>query len=271
MTSVPDVSLLGWICAAALTMLLVRRRSAAIARGEHLARVAHELRGPLHAAGLVLCSARRHAPGGECARALMALEIELGRAALAVGDLPLDGQVPPRRIPLTTARGLPVCDVAALITELSAGWEAMAATDGRRVHVSVPSTPIWAHAERLRLAQALGNLIANALEHGAGPVSVAVRVSEPDQVQIEVCDDGPGLPAPVTTLSARPADPARRRGRGLGIAATVATDAGGRLSAAPAARGARLLLQLPAPAAPALVATRRPVIGAGGPSKPLAS
>ncbi len=42
-----------------------------------------------------------------------------------------------------------------------------------------------------------------------------------------------------------PVTGAGRRGRGLAIAAAVATLHGGRLSAAPAERGARLVLELP--------------------------
>ncbi|MCW3000661.1 MAG: histidine kinase [Solirubrobacterales bacterium] len=270
MTGLVAIASLGWVISAGLALVLARRRSAALAHGEHLARVAHELRGPLHAAGLVLYSARRHATGDECGRALAALEIELGRAALAAGDLA--GDVPRGRMRTTTPApdAVPVCDVGALALELSAGWEAMAQAHGRRVDVLVPGAPVWARGARLRLAQALGNLVANALEHGDGQVQVVVAPTSRGHVHVEVCDDGPGLPATVASLVARPADPARARGRGLGIASAIAADAGGRLSAAPAGRGARLVVQL----APPPVTARRRAGGGGAaerPSRPLAS
>ena len=106
-------------------------------------------------------------------------------------------------------------------------------------------------ADPLRLAQACGNLVANALEHGGSPVRVRGRVVA-GRVRIEVSDAGPGLPEPVSRLIAR-----RRRGaprgRGLTIAARIARDHGGRLSSAPSSRGACLVIELPsADAAPAI-------------------
>lgn len=265
MTGALPVALLGWALSAGLALALARRRAAAIARGAHLARVAHELRGPLHAAGLVLCTAQRHAAGSPCTAALTALEVELGRAALAVTDL-VDGTAPTRRRPTPSA----TCDVAALVRESAAGWTAMAGAHGRSLVVDVPRGPVRVGGERLRLAQALGNLVANALEHGGGAVQIAVRPASGGTAQVEVCDAGDGLPATVAALVASPADPQRRRGHGLGIACRIAQDAGGRLSAAPAAQGARLVLNLPAPG-DAAAAGPAPEALADRPTRPVAS
>jgi signal transduction histidine kinase len=101
--------------------------------------------------------------------------------------------------------------------------------------------------ERLRLAQATGNLIANAIEHGGGEIRVRGALAhERACVCIEVVDAGPGLPAPVADLARRPRGGRGARGRGLAIAATIARDHGGRLAAAPCERGAWLVLELPA-------------------------
>jgi signal transduction histidine kinase len=97
----------------------------------------------------------------------------------------------------------------------------------------------------VRLTQAVGNLVANALEHGDGRVRLRAR-AQGDRVRIEVDDEGPGLPAPVGDLTRRPRAGRGRRGRGLAIAADIADRHGGRLVAAPTARGARVALQLPA-------------------------
>jgi signal transduction histidine kinase len=102
---------------------------------------------------------------------------------------------------------------------------------------------------RLRLAQATGNLIANGIEHGGGTVEVRGRRHD-RVVRIEVVDEGPGLAAPLEELAQRARRPGRMRpdrsrGHGLAVAAAVALTHGGRLFAAPSDRGARLVLELP--------------------------
>lgn len=265
MSALLAVTVAGWGSSAALALALARRRAAALTRGERLAGVVHELRGPLQAAVLILTAVRRDA-GPQAGRALTALEVELGRLTLAVGDLGVGGGGGERAAGGTGGhrRGRaregdggarwarsagPACDAAALIAELAPGWQVLAAAHGRELRVALPGRPLWVRAERLRLAQALGNLVGNALEHGAGTVEVRLGAATEGGARAEVRDAGPGLPASVTALVARPPDPARARGRGLGIAARIAADAGGRLWSAPAAHGARLVLQVPPPRA----------------------
>ena len=76
-------------------------------------------------------------------------------------------------------------------------------------------------ADRARLAQALGNLLANADEHGEGPIELRGR-RVPDAVRVEV-----------RNRVGREAQPRRRRkperGRGLRIARGAAASGGGRL------------------------------------------
>lgn len=249
MSTLLGVAIVGWLCSATLALVTARGRAAALARGEHLAAVAHELRGPLQAADLILAAAAREAADGPrvgsalsgAGGVLGALEVELGRLRLAVTDLTRPGPAGTR-----TPQPWSCCDADALVADLAPGWRAQAAAAGRTVTVRGTAGPLGARIERLRLAQGLGNLVANALEHGRGDIEVRVGLS-PDgaAVQVEVRDEGPGLPQSVTALVARPPDPRRTRGRGLMIAAQVAADAGGRLFSAPAAHGTRLVLRVP--------------------------
>ncbi len=54
------------------------------------------------------------------------------------------------------------------------------------------SPGLTVYVDRDRLAQALDNLIANALRHGAPPVTVAARARD-TEVEIRVSDEGPGV------------------------------------------------------------------------------
>ena len=99
--------------------------------------------------------------------------------------------------------------------------------------------------DRIRLAQAFGNLLANAIEHGGGHVELRAQL-DARRVRVEVRDQGPGLPMTVGALAARGGRRARgRRGHGLAIASEIVTRHGGRVAAGPASRGARVSVELP--------------------------
>jgi DNA-binding response OmpR family regulator len=206
-------------------------------RRELVARACHELRGPLTAAHLALHAGARH--GDAPPMRLAAIDRELDRAAVALDDLAAarDG----RRAP---DRDEPV-DVGDLLAYQAITWRMIAGVFGCRVELAEPRSVAMVRGDRVRLAQAVGNLVANALEHGEGRVQLLAR-AQGDRVRIEVADDGPGLPAPVGALTRRPRAGRGRRGRGLAIAADIADRHGGRLVAAPTARGARVALELPA-------------------------
>ena len=106
------------------------------------------------------------------------------------------------------------------------------------------TSPSSSTRDRLRLAQACGNLVANAIEHGGGAVHVRARTTA-GGARVEVTDTGPGLPAPVPELVSAARGRRSRRGHGLALAAGIAERHGGRLASAPSPRGARLVLELP--------------------------
>jgi signal transduction histidine kinase len=205
-----------------------------------VARASHELRGPLFAARLGL-------HGLEGSARVAAIDLELRRAALALEDLAVAPRG--RRAPERAA----AVELGHLLREAGEGWRALAADRGVALHVEAPLDPVVVHADRLRLVQACGNLVANAIEHGGGAVHVRTRTAASStgaRARIEVTDAGPGLPAPVPVLVAAARGRRARRGHGLALAAGIAERHGGRLTTAPSPRGARLVLELPC-AAPA--------------------
>jgi signal transduction histidine kinase len=234
----------GWLAAmlaGAGTVLAWRLLSG---RAELVARACHELRGPITAARLGLALGQR--AGALSADRLRAVDLELGRAALAIDDLAGAGLGRRSRPAAPGARTeFDLCDLLADSVE---AWRAGALVRGVELRLECPRASLLVVGDRLRLAQATGNLIANALEHGGGDVLVRAR-SANAAIRVEFIDGGPGLPAPVAELARRPRRGRGPRGRGLAIAVAVATAHGGRLAAAPSERGARLTLELPAPGA----------------------
>jgi len=233
------LTIVGWCTAVLLGGLHFRTRQRLVL----VARASHELRGPLCAARLGLGTL-----AGEPGR-VAAIDLELARAGRALDDLtaaPSGARPRERREPV---------DIAQLVRSYTPAWTTLAAAHGAELRFEgdvptwradgppAPAPPAtFVTADPLRIAQAVANLVSNAAEHGGGVVRVRVRRAR-HCVRVEVADDGPGLPAPVSTL-ARPHT--GRRGHGLAIASGIAEHLGGRLSTLPASHGARVVLDLPA-------------------------
>jgi signal transduction histidine kinase len=213
----------GWGLALALLVEL-RRRAALVADA------AHELAGPLTAISLGIEALRRQ-PAAR--RRADALGVELCRLQLAAEDAAAAARGR-RAQPL--AAPVPLKDLAAQSSE---AWRPAAERRGGRVSFDWKAGNASVHAARRHLAQAFGNLLANAVEHGGGEIVVRGRRSE-GGLRIEVEDAGGGP----TASSGRPR---RGRGRGLGIAARALQHAGGRLTAVDRPDGGRVAVtELPA-------------------------
>jgi signal transduction histidine kinase len=187
---------------------------------ERAARVAHEVRGPLSAAHLALHGAARRGEVGP--ETVAALELELRRAALALEEPAL---ARPREV-----------DLHALLSCQVRTWQDVAAARGATLTLAPGVGTAVVHADALRIAQATGNVLANAIEHGGGAITVRT-VLVGDRVRVEVTDGGPGLPASIGELTRRPSAGRGVRGRGLAITASVLRHCGGRLSALPGGSG----------------------------------
>jgi signal transduction histidine kinase len=230
-------SILPWALAATGFALAIAAALELRRRRELVARACHELRGPLTAVRLSLATMERRneAPPER----LATLDHELRRAGLALDDFAAARSG--RRI---AEREEPV-EVAELMEEQFHSWEVVAGVFDSIVLLGCVLPGSTVVGDRLRLAQAISNLVANALEHGPGRIELTARFVGAQHVRIEVIDEGPGLPVPLAELTRRARAGRGRRGRGLAIASQIAERHRGRLVAAPAPRGARIGLELP--------------------------
>lgn len=120
--------------------------------------------------------------------------------------------------------GLRPMAVGPLLAELVELWEPVAEERGVALALATPA-PIEVEADRELMAEAVGNLIDNALKFARGAVTVRadVRGGRPT---IEVADDGPGIPSDEREAVLRRFHRARGaagvEGTGLGLAVVAA-------------------------------------------------
>lgn len=125
---------------------------------------------------------------------------------------------PPPRDPL---------DVARLLNGLQRRWRDRFATGGRRM-VCEPASIERIHVSVAVLDQIIDVLVANALEHGDGVVTVSLRVSSGGGLVVEVADQGRIDRDPNSLFTRRDPD-ASGHGVGLSLARSLAEAEGGRL------------------------------------------
>ncbi|MGW2638762.1 sensor histidine kinase [Streptomyces sp. NPDC001348] len=128
------------------------------------------------------------------------------------------------------------------------------------LHLDVSPPELTAHADPERIHQVVANLIDNAVKHSPphGRVTVkARRGPQPESLELEVLDEGPGIPRSDWhrvferfnrgSAVRRPHGPGSDGGTGLGLAiARWAVDLhGGRIGVAESERGCRILIVLP--------------------------
>ncbi len=128
------------------------------------------------------------------------------------------------------AAGAEVLDLGAELAELQRGWRDAFRSAGRPLVVQCPPD-IHVRATPVRLREALGVLLDNALGHGQGEVVLRVEErSAASPVLIEVTDEGPGIDAGlVPHIFDRGISGASSSGLGLGLARAFIEADGGRL------------------------------------------
>ncbi len=241
-----------------LAVMLERSRSFS-------ADASHQLRTPLTALRLDL-------------EALEAAGADPALVAAAVGEADrLEATIAELLALAEAPHGEESLDVTELVAQRLDAWRSLARAQGREVVLdAAPVPPV--RARGAALGQSLQVLLDNALEYGAGTITVSVA-HVAGGVRVCVGDEGPGIPedreatlfrptgllrAPTaggwgrrTVTAARPVAVNGHAGRGLPLARSLVEAEGGRLILERARPGAVLCLLLPAhlpeppPAAPA--------------------
>jgi signal transduction histidine kinase len=209
------------VALACIAVLLAIRVVRDARRMRLVAQAEHELRGPLQAIALAAHGMHRDA-GARTSAEPFASELERARIALADLAAARSGR---RADPDTE-----LVRLDRVVWRAATGWDLAARRAGGGVHLDWAAGPVSIRADRGRLAQALGNLLANAVEHGGGQVRVLGRRTKRG-IRVEIRDSG--------------------RGHGLGVAARAVRESGGRLSASRAGAGMAMAIELPVDEPPA--------------------
>jgi signal transduction histidine kinase len=223
----------GWPLAASIAAAVTahgwrlgRRRSA-------LNEALHELRRPLQAIALTC--------GGAAAPQIVEGSVQLAARALERLDREINGGGCPSG-PREPTRARPLLESAV------ARWRSRASLGGGSLSLQWHAGEALVEADRLALAQALDNLIVNAIEHGGPSIAVEGRLRG-SRLRLLVVDSGRasrprsrrGTPAEtIARLSGR-----RRCGHGLAVVRRFAEVHGGRFALRRSERGTLAMLELP--------------------------
>lgn len=241
------------VLAESFNHMLDRLTDAFAGQRAFIADASHELRTPLTVirGQLEVLAAQSEPSREEVRRVERLVQAEIARITRLVDDLLLLAKA--EQTEFLRVEGV---DLRTFVAEL---WDGLSLIADRRFELSrIPDGTLQADPDRL--AQALRNLLANAIDHtepGSGLVSLAVKRAggpESGEIHFIVQDDGPGIPAHqwerVFDRFHR-TDTGRDRasggaGLGLAIVRAIAEAHGGTVSARQAAAGgARFDLELP--------------------------
>jgi two-component system, OmpR family, sensor kinase len=213
-----------------LNAMLMRLEGAAAHERAFLATASHELRTPLAILKAEVDLALDQPASEDDLRAALASVREeadrLNRLAEDLLVIARGGDLPLRRVAV---------DLGALAGELASAYALTAGPDAVRSTVPAGLTVV---ADRLRIEQALGNLVDNALRHGVPPVTISAG-SDRETVQLRVTDEGSGF--------GRTSDRAAAASSGLGlqIVAGIAAAHGGSVETATLEGHGQVTLALP--------------------------
>ncbi len=221
-------------------------RAAIATERRFVADASHELRTPLtilkSEVEVALMDGRTPA---ELEAALASVGEETDRLCRLAEDLLVLAQADDGHVPVR----LGDVDAGELLRTVAARERRRAASAGRALSVSAPDD-LRLHADRSHLERALGDLVNNALRHGAGAIELGAGRGA-DGPRLWVRDEGAGFPADFRDRAFERfsrADPGRGgdgAGLGLALVQAVARAHGGRASVHDAHPGACVRISLP--------------------------
>jgi signal transduction histidine kinase len=221
----------GWPLAATMAAFVAAQELRAGRRRSALNEALHELRRPLQAIAL--------AGGPAGSPPVLESSVRLAAAALERLDCEVNGG--------SLQRPKEALEVRPLLEAAVRRWQARASLGGGSLQLRWRAGRAVVVGDRVDLAQALDNLIVNAIEHGGPTIQVDARPHK-GRVRIVIADSGIAsrpparrdAPAEVIERLSGP-----RHGHGLSVVRQVAAAHRGRFALRRSVRGSLALLELP--------------------------
>lgn len=160
-------------------------------KDEFLAMLAHELRNPLAPiSNAVQILQKQEANNPKQTWGLNVIERQVAHMAQLIDDLLDVARIMHGKIRLKTER----FELADIVNSAVETTQALIKSCGQELIVSQTTTPLWLEGDRVRLAQALSNLLNNAAKYTGqgGKITLSVTKDGPDAV-IEIRDNGIGI------------------------------------------------------------------------------
>jgi signal transduction histidine kinase len=226
-------TLAGWPLALSMAATVAGQGLRAGRRRVALNRALHELRRPLQV--LALASGSHPAPVGDADD-----PVEMAAAALDRLDREINGDPP---VPVWGR-----IECRALLGSAVGRWQARARVAECSLELRWNAGQAAVQGDRFFLAQALDNLIVNAIEHGGCSIVVAASLRG-GRLRIAVADSGrasrirarrQGPSEAIARISGK-----RRRGHGLAVVRRVASAHGGHFALRRSERGSLAVFELP--------------------------